>query len=256
MIKHYIKIAIRNLIRNKTYASINILGLTVGITCAMAIFIWIKHELSFDAYHKDAEQIHQAYFNDINVENSGRQYTVSPIIANILQEEFPEVINTARRTWLGRVSLQFEDHIFEEEDGCSADPSMFDMLSYQFLSGNAKTAFTNINSIVLTKALATKYFGQENPMGLFLTLNNEHSLEVTGVIEDLPANTQFEFDFLTPLLFSQKLGHQLDGGEFNPCNFLTFVVLDNNASLDDLNLKIQDRIRVDLEIGGSPLLYH
>lgn len=250
MIKHYIKVAIRNLIRNKTYAGINILGLTVGITCAMAIFIWIKHELSFDAYHKDAEQIHQAYFNDINVENSSRQYTVSPIIANILKEEFPEVINTARRTWLGRVSLQFEDIIFEEEDGCSADPSMFDMLSYKFLSGNAKTAFVNINSIVLTKALAIKYFGQQNPMGLILTLNKEHSLEVTGVIEDLPANTEFEFDFLTPLLFSQKLGSQLDGGEFNPCNFLTFVVLDQHASLDDLNQKIQERIRIDLDNRG------
>ena len=247
MINHYFKVAYRNLVRNKIYSAISILGLTVGLTSAMSIFIWVRYELSFDSYHENAQDICQPYMYDTNRDDGLNQFTVSPIVAEILESEFPEVIKTARRGWLGKFTLRYEDKIFEESNGFGADPSMLEMLSYEFLTGNPKTAFENTNSIILTESMSEKYFGEENPMGKLLMINKEFTLEVTGVIKNPPANSQFQFDFLTPILFAPKLGRSLEGEEFSNCYFLTFIQLAKNTNLSELNQKLIKRLRVELD---------
>lgn len=234
MIKNYIKITFRNVIRKKMFALINILGLAVGLACFILITLWIQDELSYDKFHTNKDNlylltvIHPDDIMDPNV-----PYALAPRLA----DEFPEIASFTRIYSLGNLRtctfknqpVQGPPVMFYENNVDLVDSSFFSMFSFPFLFGSGETALQNPNSLVITDKIATKYFGQDNPVGKILTLNNKQDLVVTGVI-NIPPNSHLQMDFIA------KLPDRLD----NDWNWRdpSYVLLEKNASVSDIKEKI------------------
>ncbi len=242
MLKSFIKIVFRNLRKYKNYSITNIIGLSAGLVCAIFILLWVKYELSYDKFNEKAGNICLAYLKGTQEGGESYQPTTSPIIAGILKDEFPEVVNAARMGDLGEVVFKHNDKIILEPRGMAGDPSVLDIFTFNFLKGSASTALANPNSITLTESLAKKYFGDENPLGQIVTINNKYDFTVSAVIEDIPPNAHRRYDFLVPFQFLKELGFQIEGRNFYPCNYYNYVLLRDGASYRDLSKKVSQRI--------------
>jgi predicted permease len=227
MIKNYLKIAFRVFKKHKGYSFINITGLAVGIACCVLILLWIQDELSFNRFHNNYKEI---YRTTLNLE--GRWTGSSPwALAPILKREYPE-IRSATRYRENDILFTHEDKSFNE-DTAFVDPDFFDIFTFPWIKGNQETAFPTLDSIVITERTATKYFGNDDPLGKTLTANNRTKLTVTGVIENVPLNSSLEFDILASvkLFGEEKLNSwALESG--------SFILLQKNASPDSLREKI------------------
>ena len=198
MLKNYFKIAWRNLWRNKVFSFINIFGLSTGMACAFLLYLYIQHELSFDQFHKQAENLYTVqttYISDN--QTSSFVYTMGGV-ATALKKDYPEVAEAARlRGWSGQLS--YNNKRISKDDMLYVDDSFFKILSYRFLVGDAQNALKNPKSIVLTKDLALSLFGSPaDALQKNITLDNTPLL-VTGVIENVPDNTSFTFSAIMPI---------------------------------------------------------
>jgi putative ABC transport system permease protein len=259
MFKNYMVIALRYIFRDKLYSLINITGLATGMACAILILLWVQDELSYDRFHTKAENICQAYLKGIQEENTSYQSTTSPAIAAILKNEYPEIIDAVRIGMLEDMVVRVEEKIVNESAGIAADPSLFNILTYTFIQGDAKQALTDPFSIVLTESMAHKYFGERNPLGQSIRLHNKFNVQVTGIIKDLPVNAYYKFDYIVPFVFLKELGYDIYGSAFFPCNYLTFVLLKDNINYKVVSDKISKRImsegrEIKFEICLVPLL--
>jgi len=242
MIINYLKIAIRNIIRQKIYSFINIFGLAVGMACSILILLWVQEELSYDDFHENGDEIYQAYLKSTKDDQVNFQSTTSPAIADILENEYPEVIETVRLGTLGEIVFKYEDKILLENQGIAADPTIFDVFTFPFIKGDATFALSQPFSIVLTQDFAEKYFGNKNPIGEMVKINNTFDFKVTGVINNVPPNSYQNFDFLVPFTFLKELGNDIQGTPFYPCSYFTYNLLQKNTSADELNAKVRERL--------------
>ena len=242
MLQSYLKVAVRNLLRFKTYTTINVVGLAIGLVCAIVIMIWVQDELGMDRYHEKIDNIYQVNLKWVQNGVTGYQGTVSPKIAGILKSEYPEITDVLRVGILPDVVLKTGDKMILEPDGIGADPSIFRVFTFPLLEGDPSLALTEPHSIVLTESMAKKYFGDEEAMGKAVRLNNETDMLVTGVMKDLPRNTSRKFDFVVPFAFLKELGYDVEGSPFYPCMYPTYAVLKNNVSYQSLSDKIEKRI--------------
>lgn len=259
MFKNYFKIAFRNILRNKVYSFINIVGLAIGMACSILILLWVQDELDYEKHHEKSNHIFQAYLKGIRGDDINFQSTTSPAIAGILKEEYPEITDAVRVGRLGDVVVRYKDKLLLESQGAAADPSVFRIFTYPFIEGEAISALINPYSIVLTEDFANKYFGEEYPLGKIIKINNEHDFKVTGVIQNLPSNSYRKFDFIVPFTFLKELGNDIQGTPFYPCSYLTYVLVEKNTSYEQLNQKIRTRLLSDgkeitFEITLVPLL--
>lgn len=193
MIGNYIKISYRNLMRDKAYAFINISGLAIGLACAFVILVYIRLELSFDTFHAKADQIHRA------------QHVYSFIGAPIgpaMVDEYPGIKESVRIvTWLVDKEVNFPDSRKFYEDVYLADDNFFDVFSFEFIYGNPTTALSDLSGMVITETVANKYFGKTDVIGEVLNFKGflsgiPHSFKITGVIKDVPYNSQLQFDHI------------------------------------------------------------
>jgi len=242
MIKNYLKIAFRNIYRNKTYSFINIFGLAIGMACSILILLWVQEELSYDDFHENGDEIYQAYLKATSDDNVGFQSTTSPAIAGILKNEYPEIMETVRLGLLGEIVFKYEDKLLLENQGIAADPTIFDMFTFPLIKGDAATALKEHFSIVLTRDFAAKYFDNKDPIGNIVKINNEYDFRVTGVIENVPLNSSHKFDFIVPFTFLKELGNDIVGTPFYPCSYLTYTLVQDNASIVELNNKVKKRL--------------
>ena len=234
MVRNYFKIAFRNIIRNKIFTLINIMGLAVGMACFILITLWIRDELSYDKFHANKDNL---YLLTIIHPNDVTDPNVPYALAPRLADEFPEFSQFTRIYEYGLLATctfkyQPENGIpvmFYEDNVNLVDPSFFSMFSFPFVFGNPETAFQNPNSLVITDEIATKYFGHDNPLGRVLNLNNRQDLVVSGVIH-IPSNSHLKLDFLAPL--SDRLADNWNWRDSS------YVLLDENASLTDVKQKI------------------
>ena len=239
MIKNYFKIAFRNLLRYKGFSFINIFGLATGIACSMLIFLFVRDEVSYDRFHKNAENIYRVVKDFVNDDGSRLpDATTPPAVAPAIQKEIPEVEKVTRvfPGWGRDFLIKYEDKKILEQNLYRVDSSFFDVFTFPFLKGNPKTAFTNINSIVLTQSTAKKYFGDANAIGKTLSVDDLGDMMVTGVLKDVPSNSHFHFDFLISV---RKFAGNVDGN-WGWYNYYTYARLRPNSNIASFTKKLQD----------------
>jgi putative ABC transport system permease protein len=196
MLKNLITIALRNILKDKTYSAINILGLTIGITCSMFLFLYILDELSFDRYHKNADNIYRIVSNIKEPDNAFTWAVAQIPLGEELRDNYPEVENVVRFFGTQRNLYKNGEVQFYEEDFYLADSTVFDMFTYEFVKGDMATALDMPFSLVLTEKIAKKYFGEADPIGQSLQNQQNEEFKITGVIKDVPNNSHFRFDGL------------------------------------------------------------
>ena len=195
---HGILVAIRNIKKQKLFSAINIAGLTVGIASCLFIFIYVKDELSFDRFHKDADRIYRV---GLMGKMAGQEFNVSNScypVGLTMKEEIPGITDYTR-IWpaSNTVVFAFEDKSFSEKKVFYVDSNFFSFFSFELLEGDASTMLIEPNSVVITEDLAKKYFGAETPLNKLLTIGSDKkSFKVTGVTKSAPLNSHFQFNAL------------------------------------------------------------
>ncbi len=234
MIQNYFKIAWRNLLKNKAFSFINILGLSIGISVCFIIMLFVQDELSYDRFNKNADKIVRIYFK-ANM-NGGKinEAGVMPPVAKALKSDYPEVEDATRFRPDGRPKIEYRHKIFKEAEAAFVDPNFFSVFSFQFLKGDPKTALAQPNTIVITEEMAHLFFGNDEPIGKILTYNGGGQFKVTGVIEKIPSNAHFHFDLLGSLetIDFAKNDTWMEG------NFYTYVVLKKGTDYKKLEAKL------------------
>ncbi|HTQ65355.1 MAG TPA: ABC transporter permease [Puia sp.] len=203
MIKNYFKTAFRNLWKNRTYSFLNVFGLAIGVTCASLIFLWVEDELTFN--HNFAKRnylyhVMQNEKNDVGISTNGS--TPGPLAA-ALKADIPGIINSGRLSWpMDELAVVGDKTI--KENGMYADPSVLSMYKLAFIYGDAATALSDPNSVVISESMSKKFFGSNNPIAKTIKMNikGAYSVDglytVTGVFKDLPANCYYHFQWLSP----------------------------------------------------------
>jgi len=204
MLKNYLKIVLRNMKNNKIYSFINIAGLSIGIACFLAIFLYVRFETSFDNYHRDADRIYRVstIVSSLNMPgNRNRFANISGPAAPVIKENFPQVEKAARfqiRRW---VLIQYKDKMFYESNCLYADQELFDIFSIPVIKGDLYNLIIRPGTIVLTEGMAKKYFGNEDPVGKTIQVDDAN-FEITGVVKDPPRNTHVKYRFIASLDFA------------------------------------------------------
>jgi putative ABC transport system permease protein len=210
----------------------------------LLIGLFIKDELSYDRHHTDAGRIFRVV-KDFGSNDGSRipDATTPPAIGPAMQKEIPDIEHVARLMpgWGAKFYVRAGEKRFIEENIYRADSSIFDVLTFRFVQGNAKTALESLDNIVLTESSAKKYFGNENPMGKQLEIDNRQPAIVSAVIKDIPANAHFHFDFLTPLRFRRANGTIADfSSSWDRSIYYTYIKLRPGASIASVDNKIRD----------------
>jgi putative ABC transport system permease protein len=267
MLRNYLKIALRNLKKNAVYSSINIAGLAAGMACCILITLYVLHELSYDKFHQRAGRIFRVR---LDLDLNGVLYREPSIpfpAAEALARDFPEVERAVRFYRNDDFPLiEIGDRKFIEERFFFADAAVFEMFDFPLLKGEAKTAFSEPNSVVLTEDMARKYFGDANPLGQTLRYQKRFDLKVTGVVKNVPNNAHFKFDLLAPLQFQLNLWESWNGpsGRHNQWFWTgawTYVLLPDEYAAQSLTTKFPafvtkyfpDRIKGGLTLSLQPL---
>ncbi len=195
MIRNYLLLTVRYFYRQKGYSLINLLGLTAGLTASMLILIFVFHELSYDRFHNNPENIYRV-ITDINMGGKEQTFALSqtPLGPEIIKQ-YPDFTAYTRihKSW-NSILVTKDEHKFYEKNLISADSSFFETFDFKIILGNPSTMLTRPYTMVLTKSMANKYFPDKNPIGNALNINNNKDYEITGIIEDPPSNSHFTFD--------------------------------------------------------------
>lgn len=242
MFKNFLITIIRNFNRNKFYTILNVVGLSVGLICAILIVLFIQEELSYDKYNVNHKRIVRLA-SDFTLNGKRDRVATSPMpFGPTFKQEFPEVEDFVRVQGSGRQQFRYKDKEFYEERISYIDSSVFNVFSYNLIQGDPDKALTEPYTIVLNQTLAKKYFGDEDPIGKVLIVGENRSFTVTGVMEDIPRNSHFKFRGF----YSMKTLEAIRGAEeFNstePITFwsfsnYTFLLLKENTNIDALKSK-------------------
>ncbi|MFD0750979.1 ABC transporter permease [Mucilaginibacter calamicampi] len=203
MIKNYIKIAWRNLLKSKGFSALNITGLAVGMAVALLIGLWVFNEYSYDRFLPNADRLYQVKLN-LTSQQAGTftQNALALPLADALKRDYPEFEFVAEANWNGTRSLIAGDKKLYI-DGSAVGSDFLRMFQYPFISGNAKDALKDPLSIVLTASTARALFNDADPIGKVIKIDNLNNVKVTGVLKDLPANSSLQFNYLLPFSYNE-----------------------------------------------------
>jgi putative ABC transport system permease protein len=238
MIQNFFRIAVRNISRHKGFTFINVTGLAVGLAASLLILLWVQDEFSFEKFNQNAENIYRVEEDQFY---SGARYhvTVTPHPSGpVWKEKIPEIREQTRINRLPRILFRQEDKVFFESSIAAVDSGLLKMFSFPMLVGDPGTALNSPHSIVLTEKLARKYFGNINPIGKTITLENKYQFMVSAVMKDLPRNSMFTFEGILPYSFLKEVG-AIDNSWGNNSIF-TFVLLEKDAEIKAVNKKLTD----------------
>ena len=200
MLSNYLKIAVRNLRRHKSYSFVNIAGLSIGIGACVMMLLYVQDEFTYDTFNAKADRIYRLVETSQSVDQGLRHFPfVMGPLGPAMEEQLPEVAQVVRfrdRAGLGRFTVHFKDHRFYEGSYLTADPKFFQVFDFTFLEGDPATALSAPNSVVLTESAARKYFGTEDPMGKTLSVERYGDSKVTGLIQDPPSNSHLQFSMV------------------------------------------------------------
>ena len=259
MIRSYIQLALRNLWRNRGYAAINIFGLGLGLATSIFIFLYVFNELSYDRFHEKSDSIYKAWISGMMPAGEMRNASTAGPMAAALIDDYPEVEQVVRIRQYGGYLVGNGDRKFNEteQDFMFTDSTFFDVFSIKLLQGDPLTCLKEPRSIVLTEEYAKKYFGNEDPIGKSLKIEQDTNVSVvTGVMEDFPPNSHFHAKMLGTI---NTLPENRDNLSWVNQNFHTYMVLAEGtdveafeASLYDMVVKyigpiVQQAMGIDLE---------
>lgn len=236
MIKNFFKIAYRNLIRNKGFSFLNITGLAIGMASAILIILWIQNELGFDGFHVNKDRIYQVWSRATYNGQIGTSNTIPAPAAQAIKKDIPEVERVVRAKRVRNLLISVGEKKLTPSGGI-VDTGFFQVFTYTMLKGNPKTALTDAHSIVLTQQTAQALFGNEDPIGKTLMIENKDNFVVTGVLKNMPYNTKFFFDYFIPWDYI-KVDKAQDLG-WNDNSDPTFVMLKKDASFASASAKIK-----------------
>jgi len=253
MIKSYLLIGFRSLRKHFSYSVINILGLGLGLATCLLLVMWIRHELSYDRFHRDGERLYRATL----AFSFGGQADVMGVTPNKLLAELRRQhagiesgVRVYEQSTFRPFVVQHGEAIFQEGRFSYADSTFFQVFSFNLLQGNVDKALAEPNSVVITEAMARKYFGTEDPLGKILKVNNKADYIVTGVIADVPSNSTLQFDFMASF---HSVAYGRDEPQWFPANFLTYIKVRERADLAGITALINQQMKTELasELTGA-----
>jgi putative ABC transport system permease protein len=249
MFKNYLKIAFRNLQRQKGFSLINISGLAIGMACCLLILLYVSDELSFDRFHEKGDRIYRI-LSQSSIGGTSRHFAISPsALAPAATESIPEIKLYSRLYEFGEMRLQHNDDIHEFSTWYAADQDFFSIFSHHFIMGDPNTALQQPYSLVLSESTAKSIFGRTDVLGETLHTPNDHPLEVqiTGVIKDIPENSHYNFDILLSTITWRAIQNEQQEGQQQRESFLdeayffqaySYLLLQENADPEEVQTKI------------------
>ena len=234
MITHFVKVALRSLMRHKVYSSLNIIGLALGMACSILILLYVRFELSYDRYHENADRLYRLATRVEGASYDGIAKVTGPW-GPAVKQELPEVEEIARFVFFGQTLMERGEQRLYETGGLFADPAVFSMFSFPFLKGDKSTALLEPNTMVLTRELAERYFGEDDPFGQTIMVNGDVPYTVTGILDDVPPNSHFTFTFLASM---GSLNHPDRDHWVRWNQFYTYLLLKEGASPEVVAAKI------------------
>ena len=231
MVKNYLKIAFRNMLRHKLYTLINIIGLTIGITSSCLIFMYVNDELSYDAFHDKADRIYRIVEVHTSVEPARYYGQTAPAVGPALAKDFPQVINQTKinQPW-GHIDIIWEGQRLSERGWLIGDQHFFELFDFEFIEGSPETALNEPNQVVITNELAKKYFGNTNALGQVMNFNTLEPIKVSGVIKAIPTNSHIQFDLMLSrnTFFREWENYNQSWDDYGA---YTYVLLDKNNDI-------------------------
>lgn len=245
MFRNYIKIAFRNMHRHRMYSAINIAGLAIGIACSILIMLYVNYELSYDSYNTKADRTYRLAVSALVGNTKINQTYSSAVTFTKLMQDFPEVETGLKIFKMGRVPVHIGDRIFYESDGLAVDSTFYEVFSIKLLSGNPRSVLEEPNSVVLSKSTALKYFNTTDVTGRMITLDlpygmGKETFRISGVSEDMPANSHFHYNYLLSLTSFPEL---INAKGWSQNNFISYVVLKKGASSAAFDAKLKEFTR-------------
>src|SRR5918993_58779 len=232
MIKNYLKIAFRNIVRHRAFAMLNIAGLAIGMTCSILILLWVQNELSYDRFHANAGELYRL---TASAEEFRDAVTPAGVAAG-LQQEMPAIETTVRMSKpYGRL-LEVGTRKFQEDRVFYVDSNFLQAFTFQLRKGNSTTALSSPNSVLITEAMAKKYFGADDPLGKVIRQDNTENLTVTGVLENAPPNSHLQYDFIMPISSIAATNYDLKNKVWDNFNFYTYIQLQKNVDRSQANI--------------------
>ncbi|MEN8251685.1 MAG: FtsX-like permease family protein [Bacteroidota bacterium] len=242
MIKNYFKIAIANLSKSKVYSLISISSLTLGLAVCILLLLYVSHELSFDRYHKKADNIYRLCQEEHPYQ--------APGAARLLQDNLPEIKKSARILDRDNITVQVDDKRFKEDLVAWVDAELFEIFSFKFLKGTPDHSLQQTGTMVITESTAYRYFGDEDPIGKMLKVENEYNYIITGVIEDIPQNSHFTFDIFMTLEDGDMMFEDDWMDSWGWCNFLVYFEIQSEFSKPELEAKVCQLMQTQIDPEG------
>jgi putative ABC transport system permease protein len=239
MIKNFFRIAVRNISRHKVFTFINVTGLAIGLAASLLILLWVQDEFSFEKFNNKAESIYRVEEDQFY---SGERYHVSVTpepSGPVWKEKIPEITEQVRiNPWLPRVLFRYDDKSFFESSVAAADSNLLNVFTLPLSMGDPKSALNSPHSIILTQKLATKYFGNINPVGKTITVENQAQFTVTGVFKAIPENSILTFSCVIPYTYLKEIG--MADKSWGNNSIFTFIQLQKGADIKSVNKKLTD----------------
>ena len=234
MFKNYFKTALRNLLKNKFYSSINIIGLAVGLATCLLIFLYVTDELNYDKYNVNADRIYRVN-NEIRFNGNYLDMAQTPPLMGVtMLREMPQVQQYTRINWHGSFFIKKGSENIQEPRVAYADSTLFDVFTLPVIAGNARTALKDYHSLVITETVAKKYFNSTDVVGKTMLINDTSNYKITAVIKDLPKQSHFHFDFFVPMM---ENGGSNDDNWLSE-NYNTYILLKKNADVKQLEAQL------------------
>ncbi|MFC1492924.1 ABC transporter permease [candidate division KSB1 bacterium] len=245
MFNNYLKITIRNFMRQKGYSFINIAGLAIGMACCILIMLYVQDEMSYDKYNKNADRIYRIT-SDLEIRGGVQNIALAPFVTGpVFTNELPEIESYTRIFGLGNPLVNYDGRTYEETNFFTVDSSFFSIFTHKFISGNPDDALDSPTSVVITEEVAERIFGSVDPLGETLTFNfpgnvgQLQDFQVTGVIEKVPANTHFHFDYLFPASAMPQNIQSLMNTQWFSIQGYSYILLNKDADPSIVEEKIR-----------------
>jgi len=254
MLKNYFKIAFRNLFKNKLYSFINIAGLAIGMAACILILLWVTDEINYNRFNKNIDSIF--IIPQTQHYKTAGNFTVSPTpfpLGPALKEEIPEIKYVTRyEPWLGTSKITYNNKSFIQQVNF-ADPDFFEIFSFKFLEGDKQNALKDKSSIIITKGMADKFFGNEDPVGKIIKMDDKYDFKVGAVIANVPHNSDIQFDMLLPVAQLKDLGYNMTAWGQNIIQ--TYIMLNNPEQAGEVTKKIEGRLMKEVNYETAPTLF-